>query len=299
MTSQINPYNIDGTFPVAGQDNSSQGFRDNFTNTKNNFIYAANEITDLQNKAILKAALTGNGTPLSTTNDMSGAPIRNAEVRGFRETKVDLGTTSGAVTIDFSAAPFQTVTTNGSISFVLTNFPAAGTYAKVRVSVTVSSVTHTVTWPASVSSGIQDIAGASGQVITFGNVVQNGTQIRNGAGTYIFEISTFDGGSSYTIEDLSRVGTTVQGEFTANGNIYGAYIYGNIVSSNIGTTITGTFTANNLVANNNISASTITGNISTAIQSSITQVGTLTSANVSGNLSVGNLSVTEIGRAHV
>jgi hypothetical protein len=31
MASNINPYNIDGTYPVAGQDNSSQGFRDNFT----------------------------------------------------------------------------------------------------------------------------------------------------------------------------------------------------------------------------------------------------------------------------
>jgi len=31
MTSAINIDNISGTFPVAGQDNNSQGFRDNFT----------------------------------------------------------------------------------------------------------------------------------------------------------------------------------------------------------------------------------------------------------------------------
>ena len=31
MTSSINPNNIDGTYPIAGQDNDSQGFRDNFT----------------------------------------------------------------------------------------------------------------------------------------------------------------------------------------------------------------------------------------------------------------------------
>jgi hypothetical protein len=46
MASQINPNDIDGAYPVAGQDNNSQGFRDNFTNTKTNFTYAANEITD-------------------------------------------------------------------------------------------------------------------------------------------------------------------------------------------------------------------------------------------------------------
>ena len=35
MASNINAFNIDGTFPIAGQDNPSQGFRDNFTNIKN------------------------------------------------------------------------------------------------------------------------------------------------------------------------------------------------------------------------------------------------------------------------
>ena len=59
MTSSINPNNINGAYPVAGQDNDSQGFRDNFTNIKTNFDYASAEITDLQSKVVLKAALTG------------------------------------------------------------------------------------------------------------------------------------------------------------------------------------------------------------------------------------------------
>ena len=57
--SNINPNNIDGTFPIAGQDNSSQGFRDNFTNIRNNFSYAQSEISDLQAKAITTSALNG------------------------------------------------------------------------------------------------------------------------------------------------------------------------------------------------------------------------------------------------
>lgn len=48
MASNINPYNIDHTFPVAGQDNDSQGFRDNFTNTRNNFIQTKAEVESLQ-----------------------------------------------------------------------------------------------------------------------------------------------------------------------------------------------------------------------------------------------------------
>ena len=66
MSSNINPNNIDGTYPIAGQDNNSQGFRDNFTQTKVNFQYAASEITDLQNNVVLKSALTDAGGGLWT-----------------------------------------------------------------------------------------------------------------------------------------------------------------------------------------------------------------------------------------
>ena len=48
MASLINPTNIDGTYPIAGQDNDSQGFRDNFTNIKNNLETARIEISALQ-----------------------------------------------------------------------------------------------------------------------------------------------------------------------------------------------------------------------------------------------------------
>ena len=48
MASNITAGNIDGAYPIAGQDNDSQGFRDNFTNIKTNFEYADTEITALQ-----------------------------------------------------------------------------------------------------------------------------------------------------------------------------------------------------------------------------------------------------------
>jgi len=57
--SNINPNNINGSFPVAGQDNDSQGFRDNFTNILNNFSFAKAELEDLASKAVLKNALNG------------------------------------------------------------------------------------------------------------------------------------------------------------------------------------------------------------------------------------------------
>ena len=48
MTSQINTANINTAYPVAGVDNDSQGFRDNFLNIKAAVDVAASEITNLQ-----------------------------------------------------------------------------------------------------------------------------------------------------------------------------------------------------------------------------------------------------------
>ncbi len=102
MTSNVNPNNIDGTYPVAGQDNDSQGFRTNFTNIKNNFIYTKAELEDLQAKVIVKSALTGT----TVDNNMAGTLFRAAEVRDLRETRVDLGTTSGTVALDHTAGSY-------------------------------------------------------------------------------------------------------------------------------------------------------------------------------------------------
>ena len=109
MTSQINPNNIDGTYPVAGQDNDSQGFRDNFTNIRNNLTFAQSEIQDLQDKAVLKSALTN--TTLS--NDLAGNAIVNASFTGWRETYNNVGSVSGSTTIDFANGNYQKITRNG------------------------------------------------------------------------------------------------------------------------------------------------------------------------------------------
>jgi hypothetical protein len=189
MTSAINPNNIDGAYPVAGQDNDSQGFRDNFTNTKTNFQYAANEITELQNKAVLKTALTGT----TLNNNMGGSILSNAQLQDMSETVVTLNTT-GSLTVDYAAGSYQKIpSTTGSVSLGFTNFPSAGLLGRVRVQIIVSTTAHTLTLPSVVSVGTTGIQGYSSNVITFG-----------AAGTYEFEFETSDGGSTITIFDLNR-----------------------------------------------------------------------------------------------
>ena len=189
MTSAINPQNIDGAYPVAGQDNDSQGFRDNFTNIKTNFAYAAEEITDLQSKVVLKAALAGT----TLNNDMGGSILSNAQLQDMGETRVALGTVSGAQTINYAAGPYYTLTTSGSVSIAFTNFPPAGVLGRLRLRITIASTTHTLTLPAAVSVGTSNIQGLSSNVITF-----------NTTGTFEFEFETNDGGSTVTIIDQNR-----------------------------------------------------------------------------------------------
>ncbi len=73
MASNINTSIIDTTFPIAGQDNDSQGFRDNFTNTNQNFIAAKTEIEALQNEEIIQfpAPPVNTGNPTDTKGKIS------------------------------------------------------------------------------------------------------------------------------------------------------------------------------------------------------------------------------------
>jgi hypothetical protein len=191
MTSAINPNNIDGAYPVAGQDNNSQGFRDNFTNTATNFQYAADEISDLQAKAVLKAALTGE--PLN--NDMGGSVLSNAQLQDMSETVVALGTVSGTNTINYALGSFQTLTTNGAVALAFTNFPVAGTAGTVRVQVTVASVAHTLVLPAAVSVNSRGIQGlnTSTNIITFA-----------ATGVYTFEFTTSNGGTTISVVEVNK-----------------------------------------------------------------------------------------------
>jgi len=191
MTSAINPNDIDGTYPVAGQDNNSQGFRDNFTNTKTNFQYAANEITDLQNKAVLKSALTG--TVLD--NNMAGSALSSANISDFSAVAAILGTTSGSVTINYVSGHYQTVTaTSGAaISLAFVNFPTAGNFGIVRVAITILSTSSTVVLPAAVSVGTSNLQGYNAGTISYDQT-----------GTFTYDFTTSDGGTTISVFDLNR-----------------------------------------------------------------------------------------------
>ena len=156
MSSQITPNSINQNYPVAGVDNNSQGFRDNFTSIKNNFTITAREINDLMDKVVVKAPLTYGSTPAATNNSFADEVIETAAFKDCSLVTASNGTisTAGTLTIDYTDGSFQTVTLSGSSvtsTLAFTNFPPSGKYGEVRVRFYVTNVTHTVTLPAAVS----------------------------------------------------------------------------------------------------------------------------------------------------
>ena len=209
MTSNINPNNINGAYPVAGQDNNSQGFRDNFTNTKNNFQYAANEITDLQNKVIVSTALNG-GQSIEVQNNMLGAPLSNFIMSDVSTPTVSLGVLSGSVVVDFSAGHFQTITTGASISLDFTNLPPAGQTGSFMLQFTVTDPSYTLTLPASVTINTYGIPGLNPAT----NIMEF-----NAAGVYTLGFLSSDGGTNVML--LNMTSTLIpwepSGELITNG----------------------------------------------------------------------------------
>ena len=253
--SNINPQSIDGTYPIAGQDNNSQGFRDNFTNTVNNFTFAAAELTDLQQNAVLKAAL-GSVGQTSVTNDMNYALLTHPQIKGSVETAaLNLTVTTNAFVVNWELGHFQSVdltAATGDATFTFSNWPAANYFTKLRLQVTVTGGTRTLTFPSGVNINISTIQGyTSGSSVSLGN------------GVYVFEFSTVNFGANVVIEDVLRNYDAPIDFTTLNATTVNAT--GNVLA-------------------NNINAYSLTGIISTASQTNITAVGTLGSLNVTGNV---------------
>jgi len=226
MASNINYNNIDQTYPVAGVDNDSQGFRTNFTNIKENFRYTKAELEDLQSKVLLKSALTGT----TLNNNLNGTVIAGAEIYDFKETGIDLGSSSGTITLDHANGHYYTVSTADSISVNFSNLPANGKLGRIKLKVIVNNILHTLTLPAAVSLGTNTIEGYSGNVITFA-----------ATGTYFFEFLTDDQGTSIHIQDLTRPRnqTAVSADWSSSIENFARYTYAN-VSNNFTQSVTNT-----------------------------------------------------------
>jgi hypothetical protein len=138
--SLINPNNINGGFPVFGQDNPTQGFRDNFTNIKNNLIFAKAELEDLQSKVILKSALAGtdlNNESLSIAGSFStGGPIADT---GYQYIETPASGFAETILTDKSKVIIDPSSTLAAGNVTLPNVTVDGTVISIHSSETITA----------------------------------------------------------------------------------------------------------------------------------------------------------------
>jgi hypothetical protein len=145
MTSAINYSAVNTAYPVAGIDNDSQGFRDNFSAISNALSVAKTELTSLQNNAVIKSTLSGTPTPV--VNDLLGSTISNGLYNNMS------GVTYGTITVQASSVidvnllngPLQIYALNGNATLRFINWPGSNNYSKIRLHI---KSTGTVAVPA-------------------------------------------------------------------------------------------------------------------------------------------------------
>ena len=141
MASTIISGTIDGTYPVAGVDNDTQGFRDNFTIIKTGLATAASEITSLQ----------ANTPKLNETSDFLGSDVTNANFALNTEKYHNIGTVSTGMNISFLNGHYQSMVVNldegsSTINFALADWPDRDHVAKITVQMLGNDTAKTVTF---------------------------------------------------------------------------------------------------------------------------------------------------------
>jgi hypothetical protein len=129
---------IDQDFPVAGQDNESAGFRDNFSAIKESLNNASDRLIDLTETTV----------KLGEVNEFTtDATIENVKFVGCSEATVKTGqaiVANSGQEINYSSGSYHSVVLTNSTTLDLVGFPdptdtEGGRYAKLRLDAVVSA----------------------------------------------------------------------------------------------------------------------------------------------------------------
>ena len=199
--SNINSNIINENFPIAGQDNDTQTFRDNFAAIKDNFAAAKTEIEDLQDNS----ARTDQDTNFNN-NIISFSVLENV-----REKFVFLG---GALVespqeISLTVGSYHAFGVNGPISLNFLNFPS-----ELDVNKSVGRVTLEITATAGAPKVIT-LLEEGGIVFKKKGSFSGNTFTVNGGETVILEVWKYDS-STIFVNNLGVVSTTANRSIDLN-----------------------------------------------------------------------------------
>tara|TARA_B110000305_G_C19458049_1_gene652257 strand:+ start:3530 stop:4144 length:615 start_codon:yes stop_codon:yes gene_type:complete len=199
-SDNITPEQIDEEYPIAGQDNDSQGFRDNFAAIQSSLTATKTAVKDLESKVVVKAAL---GTTV-LNNDMQGSIIKNAVLEGVAGESLNKTVTNDADgDILWSDAYYQNITMANSASARLSlgGWPANGVYGKMRLAIKSSGGAANV----ATKTVIFEAAGA-GTIKVDPNFPTGDFTVTSTSSPKIIDVWTINGGSELFMEYI--------GEFT-------------------------------------------------------------------------------------
>jgi hypothetical protein len=198
--SNIDTNGIDVNYPVPGVNNSTQGFRNNFTAIKTQLDTAGTEITNLQQNVVLKAALANT----TLNNDMANTLIANASTVGFRSTTYNLGNALvGTVLVNASIADVHYGAVAGNVTLNTGSWAPVNTQQSIEIQLTISNANAVISFPANIVSTSNN----------FGTtILENYANVSNiakitapyGVSQLNFRISTVDCGNSIYIEPINR-----------------------------------------------------------------------------------------------
>lgn len=186
--SQVSGSSINANYPMPGQNNSSQGFRDNFQAIKVALTRTSVELTELRQNAVLKNPIQG--VP-ATSNDYLFGKLYRPQLGSYTETFFDLGTQAGTVYIDFFKGNFQKLKTFRDIGLTFRNFPAGSQVGSVKLWLQIENPLLVLTFPDNTVYGV-DASFISEKKIIFPR-----------RGQYLVTISSVESGKKFFVHTIT------------------------------------------------------------------------------------------------
>ena len=182
MASNIDYISIDETYPIAGRDNDSQGFRDNFAIIKNSFQSAKGEIEDLQ----------VNTARVDQASNFNNQNIVNANFLACTEELYEAGEVSVNTVLNWQEGSYQKLKANANIKITLSGFPGSGVVGKMRLELSADS-TRTITF---------DVA--NGGTLIKSSALPTNITFTSNTEFLIFDFWTYTGGNKVFMDYVGR-----------------------------------------------------------------------------------------------
>lgn len=136
--SDIVATTIDIHYPVAGVDNDSKGFRDNFARIQTALAQAKAEIERFETHAVLKTPLAGTGV---ATNDLAAGVILNGSYNKFYGIAYSATVTDVSASVSLWNGAFQKFTLSQDTALTFSHWPTSGLYGVIRLHLIAASST--------------------------------------------------------------------------------------------------------------------------------------------------------------